>query len=161
MTNRPLKPVLTREQLADFFVEAFPGQDRSFHDFVEIKPGFMRLRHSAKSAMLRPGGIVSGPTQMAFADRAAYAVILAHIGLVPMAVTSNLNMSFLRGVRAEDFYADAWLIKLGRRLATVDVKLWQDDESVVLAQSTVTYAIPDQQAETKKGACNRRPFSPV
>lgn len=139
-----LKPVLTADQLVDFFIKAFPGQDRSAHDFVEIKSGFLRLRNSAEHAMLRPGGIVSGPTQMAVADRAAYAVILAHIGIVPMAVTSNLNMSFLRGVEARDFYADAHLIKLGRRLATVDVRLWQDDESTVLAQSTVTYAIPDQ-----------------
>ena len=101
------------------------------------------MRQRPETSQLRPGGIVSGPTQMALADRIAYAVILAHIGIVPMAVTSNLNMSFLRGVRAETFYADAWLIKLGRRLATVDVKLWQDDESLVLAQSTVTYAIPE------------------
>ncbi|MEP0390775.1 MAG: PaaI family thioesterase [Erythrobacter sp.] len=147
MTIKPKpvpEPVLTADQLIDFFCEAFPGQDRSAHDFVEITPGFLRLRNSAEHAMLRPGGIISGPTQMAVADRAAYAVILAHIGIVPMAVTSNLNMSFLRGVEARDFYADAHLIKLGRRLATVDVRLWQDDESTVLAQSTVTYAIPDQ-----------------
>jgi len=94
--------------------------------------------------MLRPGGIISGPTQMAVADRVAYAVILAHIGIVPMAVTSNLNISFLRGVEARDFFADARLIKLGRRLATVDVHLWQDDPENIAAQSTVTYAIPHQ-----------------
>ncbi|MEM7779934.1 MAG: PaaI family thioesterase [Pseudomonadota bacterium] len=139
-----LKPVLTTDQLADFFVEAFEGQDRSFHDFVELKPGFMRLRHSAEAAMLRPGGIVSGPTQMAFADRAAYAVILAHIGIVPMAVTSNLNMSFLRGLAARDFFADAQIIKLGRRLATIDVRIWQDEPENIAAQSTVTYALPAQ-----------------
>ena len=144
MASNIPEPVLSTSELADFFVEAFPGQDRTFHDFVELKPGFMRLRHSAASAMLRPGGIVSGPTQMAFADRAAYAVILAHIGIVPMAVTSNLNMSFLRGIAARDFYADATLIKLGRRLATVDVRIWQDEVERVCAQSTVTYALPGE-----------------
>lgn len=95
--------------------------------------------------MLRPGGIVSGPTQMAFADRAAYAVILAHIGIVPMAVTSNLNMSFLRGLSSRDFHADAHLIKLGRRLATVDVRIWQDAPDNIAAQSTVTYALPSEE----------------
>ena len=140
-----LTPVLTTEELSEFFVEAFPGQDRSFHDFVELRPGFMRLRHSAEAAMLRPGGIVSGPTQMTFADRAAYAVILAHIGIVPMAVTSNLNMSFLRGLEARDFFADAQIIKLGHRLATVDVRIWQDDAADIAAQSTVTYALPDDK----------------
>lgn len=142
MSSPPLELKLTSEELVAFFMEAFPGQDRSFHDFVELRPGFARLRHSAEAAMLRPGGIVSGPTQMAFADRAAYAVILAHIGIVPMAVTSNLNMSFLRGIAAEDFHADAEIIKLGRRLATVDVRIWQGDPANIAAQSTVTYALP-------------------
>ncbi|MHA7818092.1 MAG: PaaI family thioesterase [Erythrobacter sp.] len=142
MASIDLAPVLTASELAHFFAEAFPGSDRNFHDFVELRPGFMRLRHSARAAMLRPGGIVSGPTQMAFADRAAYAVILAHIGIVPMAVTSNLNMSFLRGIHARDFHADAQIIKLGRRLATVDVRIWQDEPENIAAQSTVTYALP-------------------
>lgn len=79
---------------------------------------------------------------MGLADRAAYAVILAHIGPVAMAVTSNLNMSFLRAVEYKTVMADAELIKLGKRLATVDVRLWQDDPARVLAQATVTYAIP-------------------
>ena len=142
MASDTLTLALTADELADFFLAAFPGQDRSFHDFVELRPGFMRIRHSAEAAMLRPGGIVSGPTQMAFADRAAYAVILAHIGIVPMAVTSNLNMSFLRGVQKQAVFADATLLKLGRKLASVDVRLWQNEESHIVAQSTVTYAIP-------------------
>lgn len=139
-----ITPILAADQLVDFFCEAFPSTDRSAHVFEEIKPGFLRLRQSPDDTMLRPGGIVSGPTQMAVADRAAYAVILAHIGLVPMAVTSNLNISFLRGVKARDFFADAHIIKLGRRLATVDVRLWQDDPDNIAAQSTVTYALPEK-----------------
>ncbi len=142
MTSLKLNLVLSAEQLADFFVEAFPGHDHTTLGFEEIKPGFLRLKQTPETAMLRPGGIVSGPTQMALADRAAYAVILAHIGIVPMAVTSNLNMSFLRGIAAKPFFADAHLIKLGRRLATVDVRIWQDDPAKLAAQSTVTYAIP-------------------
>lgn len=144
MAANDLKVSLSKEELTEFFLDAFPGQGRNFHDFVEIRPGFMRIRHSPEAAMLRPGGIVSGPTQMAFADRAAYAVILAHIGIVPMAVTSNLNMSFLRAIAARDFYADATIIKLGRRLATVDVRIWQDEPQYIAAQSTVTYALPSE-----------------
>lgn len=142
MPSHELKVQVSKEELVEFFLGAFPGQDRNFHDFLEIRPGFMRIRHAAEAAMLRPGGIVSGPTQMAFADRAAYAVILAHIGIVPMAVTSNLNMSFLRAIAARDFHADATIIKLGRRLATVDVRIWQDEPENIGAQSTVTYALP-------------------
>ncbi len=142
MTPSPYKPVLSAKQLAEFFVEAFPGQNHSATEFSRIAPGFLQMKQTPDPTMLRPGGIVSGPTQMALADRVAYAVILAHIGIVPMAVTSNLNMSFLRGLAAEPFFADAHLIKLGRRLATVDVRIWQGEPANIAAQSTVTYAIP-------------------
>ena len=144
MTTSPYKPVLSAQQLSDFFVEAFPGHDHSGTEFTRIEPGFLQMKQTPGDGMLRPGGIVSGPTQMALADRAAYAVILAHIGIVPMAVTSNLNMSFLRGLAAAPFFADAQLIKLGRRLATVDVRIWQGEPSIMAAQSTVTYAIPSE-----------------
>lgn len=139
----PLTPVMAVDELAAFFVAAFPGlADERAAGIVEIAPGRVRLALEPDAGSLRPGGIVSGPTQMALADRAAYAVILAHIGPVAMAVTSNLNISFLRAVEYRTVMADAVLIKLGKRLATVDVRLWQDDETRVLAQATVTYAIP-------------------
>lgn len=133
---------MTADDLSEFFVAAFPGTDRNTHQFERLEPGFTRIRLDPEDAMLRPGRLISGPTQMALADRAAYAVILAHIGPVAMAVTSNLNMSFLRGAAFEPLYADAELIKLGRRLATVDVRIWQQEERNLVAQSTVTYVIP-------------------
>lgn len=130
-------------ELEAFFRRAFPDvPDESHARIVAISPGLVRLELGVGALGLRPGGIVSGPTQMGLADRAAYAVILAHIGPVAMAVTSNLNMSFLRGVEPKAIMADAALLKLGKRLATVDVRLWQESESLVLAQAVVTYAIP-------------------
>jgi len=138
-----LQPVMTIAELAEFFASAFPGTKQAADAGIKaIEPGRVRMAHEPDKASLRPGGIVSGPTQMGLADRAAYAVILAHIGPVAMAVTSNLNMSFLRAVEYRTVMADAELIKLGKRLATVDVRLWQEDPSRVLAQATVTYAIP-------------------
>ena len=138
-----MQPVMTVDALAAFFVDAFPGVATERHaGIVGIEPGRVRLQLVPDDASLRPGGIVSGPTQMGLVDRAAYAVILAHIGPVAMAVTSNLNISFLRAVEYAPVMADAQLIKLGKRLATVDVRLWQDDPARVLAQATVTYAIP-------------------
>lgn len=134
--------VMTPDELSAFFRQAFPGDSGRNFTFERFEPGFLRIKLVPNDTMLRPGNLVSGPTQMALADRAAYAVILAHIGPVAMAVTSNLNMSFLRGVQQEPFFADAALLKLGRRLASVDVRLWQGSEQHIVAQSTVTYAIP-------------------
>lgn len=138
-----MAPVMTVAELEAFFRNAFPDVAEDHHARIDtIEAGRVRLTLPEEALALRPGGIVSGPTQMALADRAAYAVILAHLGPVAMAVTSNLNMSFLRAVEAKAVHADAVLLKLGKRLATVDVRLWQENEGKVLGQATVTYAIP-------------------
>ena len=79
---------------------------------------------------------------MALADVAAYGVVLAHVGPVAMAVTNSLNINFLRACRFEPVTADARLLKLGRRLAAIDVRLWQADEDRPVAQATVSYALP-------------------
>ena len=141
--TRTLQPVMNAEELAAFFAQAFPGQfSEHGHGIERIAPGMVRIELEPDAASLRPGGIVSGPTQMGLADRAAYAVILAHIGPVAMAVTATLTMNFLRAVEYKTVRADAVLLKLGKRLATVDVRLWQDDETHLLAQASVIYAIP-------------------
>lgn len=130
-------------ELAAFFRQAFPAMEADEQaGILSITPGRVRMVLDPREEHLRPGNLVSGPTQMGLADRAAYALILAHIGPVAMAVTSNLNFNFLRGVQYRRLHADARLLKLGRRLATVDVVLWQDEEDNVVAQSTVTYALP-------------------
>lgn len=143
MTQLP-DPVMTAADLSAFFKKAFPhsGEDTHAADRFTISRGFVRIAFDPDEGSLRPGGIVSGPTQMGLADRAAYAVILAHIGPVAMAVTSNLNYSFMRPVAFRQVHADALLLKLGRLLATVDVRLWQDDPANIVGQATVTYAIP-------------------
>ena len=135
---------MTVADMATFFTGAFPARAGGASTTVaEIGPGRALVTLDPDVANLRPGNLVSGPTQMGLADHAAYAVILAHIGPVAMAVTSNLNYSFLRGVQLSRVYAEARILKLGRRLATVDVQLYQDDAARPVGQATVTYALPD------------------
>ena len=138
-----LTPVMTVEALEEFLSGAFPDRPDSRGRVIGVSPGQTISRLTPTDAMLRPGGIVSGPTQMALVDLAAYAVVLAHIGPVAMAVTSTLSISFLRACRHAPLFATATMLKLGRRLATIDVRLWQEgEEDQPIAQSTVTYAIP-------------------
>ena len=138
-----MTPIMSIFDLAAFLNSAFPDSDLArWPQITEVGPGLVRMVLTPAAHNLRPGQLVSGSTQMGLADHAAYAVILAHIGPVAMAVTSNLNMSFLRGAAFAPVIAEAVLLKLGRRLATVDVRLWQDDQSGLVAQATVTYAIP-------------------
>ena len=138
-----MTPVMSVAELEAFFRKAFPDVAEEHHARIDaIEPGRVRLTLPKGALGLRPGGIVSGPTQMGLADRAAYAVILAHIGPIAMAVTSNLNYSFLRAVEARAVHADALLLKLGKRLAVMDVRIWTESPDRLAAQANVTYAIP-------------------
>jgi uncharacterized protein (TIGR00369 family) len=135
---------LSKDELSGVLKNAFPAAIRpSLGELVSIAPGHVRMRLEPNPTLLRPGRIVSGPAIVALADVAAYAVILAHIGAVEMAVTSTLSISFLRACKPETMIADARLLKLGRRLASVDVRVWQGSEAHIVAQATLGYAIPD------------------
>ena len=94
--------------------------------------------------MLRPGGTVSGPTLMALADFAMYVVLLSAIGPVGLAVTTNLNINFLRkGQPGQDVLAEARLLKLGKRLAVGEVNLLSGTSPDPIAHVTSTYSIPN------------------
>jgi uncharacterized protein (TIGR00369 family) len=125
--------------LNDVLAEAFPSDTRV--DIVrDVEPGKVLLVRPFHSSMLRPGGLISGPTLMALADHAAYALILAHVGAELMAVTTSLTMHFLRGAKPADIHAEARFLSLGRRLAVCDIRLWTETPARMAAQATATYA---------------------
>jgi uncharacterized protein (TIGR00369 family) len=109
---------------------------------IEARPGFVRMQMSPGDWALRPGGLVSGPTQMGLVDGVAYVLVAAHCGPLEMAVTTALNMQFLRPCRPGVLTADGALLKLGRRLVNMDVRLWTDEAQRPVAHATVTYALP-------------------
>ena len=91
---------------------------------------------------MRPGGFVSGPTQMALADHIAYAVIFTRLGITPMAFTSNLNIDFLRPLKAEAVHVEGKMIKLGRTLAIIAVEIRSAEGDKISSRATVTYVLP-------------------
>ena len=126
-----------------FLHRAFPEVDREqMPQVVEVEAERALLMLPYASRQLRPGGVISGPTMMSLADTAAYAMILARIGEVALSVTTSLNIHFLRGCKPGDLYAEATMLKLGRRIATVDVLMWTEGRERAAANATVAYAIP-------------------
>lgn len=126
-----------------FLHRAFPEVDREqMPQVLEVEATRALLKLPYASRQLRPGGVISGPTMMSLADTAAYAMILARIGEVALSVTTSLNIHFLRGCKPGDLYAEAILLKLGRRIATVDVLMWTEGRERAAAKATVAYAIP-------------------
>jgi uncharacterized protein (TIGR00369 family) len=132
--------LMTIDELNDFLSTAF-NTDRGY--FVDaLDEECLIARVPAESVQIRPGGTVSGPTMMALADGAAYCQVLAHIGPVALAVTSSLNMTFLRKPEPAGIEAQARFMKLGRKLAVVDVQIRSEGRPELVAQAVVTYAIP-------------------
>jgi acyl-coenzyme A thioesterase PaaI-like protein len=61
---------------------------------------------------------------------------------VALAVTINFNINFLRRPEQRDIIADARIMKLGKRLAVMEVTLLSDGAEDPIAHVTSTYSIP-------------------
>lgn len=115
-------------------------------ELEDINASGVRMRARYSEQFLRPGGTVSGPVMMALADAAMYALVLSKVGLVELAVTTNLSINFLRKPQPGDLMAEARMLKLGKRLAVGEVHLYSDGQSASesVAHVTSTYSIPPQ-----------------
>ena len=134
---------MTAAEIDAFLHRDFPQIDRNGYQVEEVRDRFARVRLPFHDDHLRPGGTVSGPALMALADMATYVVVLAMIGEVPLAVTTSLNINFMRRPRPADVIAEARLLKLGKRLAVGDVAMYSDGEAEMVAHATLTYSIPE------------------
>jgi uncharacterized protein (TIGR00369 family) len=133
----------TEDEIRAFLAREFP---QSKVQIAEVGDRAARVVQPVGYEHLRPGGTVSGPTMMALADVAAYVAILGQIGIVPLAVTTGLTINFLNKPAADrDLLADAQVLKLGKRLVVVDVRIYSADEPALLAQASVTYSIPPRR----------------
>ena len=137
-------PVMTIEAVQAFLERDFPqafGPGRPF-TIEEIGDGFATLRFSPDASHMRPGGTVSGPTQFALADVAAFVAIVSHIGPVALAVTSNMNINFLAKPKPAAILGRARLLRLGKHNAVCEVSVTDLSGKVLLAHATGTYSIP-------------------
>jgi uncharacterized protein (TIGR00369 family) len=136
--------VMTVDELESFLAAEFPQvfNPESGLLIEAVWDGGCRVRQAFHELSIRPGGTISGPTMMALADFAMYVAVLAGIGPVPLAVTINLNINFLRKPAQRDLLAEARLLRLGRRLATGEVTISSDGEELPVAHVTSTYSIP-------------------
>jgi uncharacterized protein (TIGR00369 family) len=136
---------MTVAELEQFISEVFP-QSQGHSHITHLSEDRLELRMPYREAMLRPGGTISGPALMTLADTGAYYLILANLGRVALAVTTSLNINFMRKPQPEDVLAVARMLKLGRQLAVVEVSMRSASSSALVAQATVTYSIPPAKA---------------
>ncbi len=132
--------MISKEQMAEFLKAEFP-QTKCTVEQVGARGA--TVRHEIGFEELRPGGTVSGPVLMAVADVALYVAILGEIGLVPLAVTTSLNINFLRKPSPErDVIGKCSLLKMGKSLVVGEVSLYSEGSEDPVAHVVGTYSIP-------------------
>ncbi|HWP27650.1 MAG TPA: PaaI family thioesterase [Xanthobacteraceae bacterium] len=108
----------------------------------EVWHGGARVRRRFQINLVRPGGTLSGAAMMELADFAMYVGLLASIGWVPLAVTTQLSINFLRKPAQRDLLAEVRLMKLGKRLSVGEIKIRSEGNEELVAHATATYSIP-------------------
>ncbi len=95
---------------------------------------------------LRPGNTISGPTMMTLADFALYVAILGEIGIVGLAVTTNMNINFLRKPEAnKDLIGECRLLKVGKSIIYGEVLVYSAGVDEPVAHITGSYSIPPKR----------------
>lgn len=132
--------ILNATELQNILIAAFPGNEVPL--VREVNADTVLVCQPISDLHGRPGGTLSGPTMMRLADTSAWVAILAQIGPVLLAVTTSLHIDFLRKPQLADLMARARVLKLGRKLAVVDVELFSKGSTDLVAKAQVTYSLP-------------------
>lgn len=133
---------VSADEMNVFFRENFKGDRGTLPDIITAQPDHIIMQAKMDESNRRPPNFINGPTQMMLADHCAYCVIFTRLGITPMAVTSNLNIDFLRPCLGENVIVEGRMIKLGRSLAVVSVEMRGDASKKLASRATVTYALP-------------------
>jgi uncharacterized protein (TIGR00369 family) len=143
----------TLDELRAYLVEIFPQiWARGDYSIEEVGQMSATVRLNYHPDHLRPGGTILGPSMFALSDLALYVAILHEIGVVKLAVTTNVSINFLRRPEPKDLIGRAKLMKLGRRLAVGEVGLYSPGEAEMVAHETGTYLIPVGGTEQRSAA---------
>jgi uncharacterized protein (TIGR00369 family) len=140
-------PKLPRKELEELLRGEFPEMFNpgSGYAVEDVWSGGCLVRRHFERRSLRPGGTLSGATMMSLADFAMYVAVLAAIGWVPLAVTTNLTINFLKKPAPRDLLAEVRLIKLGKRLAVGEIGIRSEGDEELVAHATSTYSIPPER----------------
>jgi uncharacterized protein (TIGR00369 family) len=144
-----LQIALSAQQLNDFISEVYPQMMDQFpgYECTLVEPGHVIVQMTTDGRHIRAGGTISGPTLFALADMGGYACVLSHVGREALAVTTNLNINFMRKAEPGLLLADCRILKLGKRLMVFEASIVTNKSSAVIAHATGTYAIPPNRTE--------------
>ncbi len=132
----------TQQEILQFLTQFFP-QSLAQCDIESVTEKSASLLWRVSENDLRPGNTISGPTMMALADFAMYVAIMGEIGIVGLAVTTNMNINFLRKPSgSQNLRGMCKLMKVGKALIVAEVWIYSVDLDDPVAHVTGTYSIP-------------------
>ena len=139
MTPDRMSPADVDRLVAQGFPAAYGGGYRC----EELGEGWATARWTYDPDTLRPGGYISGPTLFGLADLAFWFATFTVLGPAPMAVTSDLSISFLRPALGSDVLGRAELLRVGKTRIYGEVRLWVDGAADrLVAHATGSYSPP-------------------
>ena len=118
------------------------GTEKPF-DVLSLDRGSVALRARPGASDVRPGGTLAGPFLFGLADLAIYAAVMSEVGEVPLAVTTDATIHFLRLPRVEPLVVRARVLKPGKRLVIAEATLEHESETnAPVAHAVMTYSVP-------------------
>lgn len=119
---------LTPEAIDEAVNAAFPGATLASGGCVEVGSTHAVVQRPVDVAAARPGGFVPGPVQFGIADAALWYLVFGVLDRIElMALTSDLDITFLRPASGDVIWARADLLSAGSRKIVGSVKVWCDD----------------------------------
>lgn len=111
-------------------------------EVVRLDADEVRVRMPFRPAFARPGGTVSGPALMALADVVMYGIVTAAYGWTPMALTTNISISFLNRPPPATLLGIGTALRAGRSMAFCEVEIRAEADDSLVAHVTGAYALP-------------------
>ncbi len=142
---------ITADEFRQVLREGMPSGSAMPFEVLTLERGRAVLKMPAGARDLRPGGTVAGPLLFAFADLAVYAAVMTVLGKVPLAVTTDATVHFLRRPAAGVLVARARLLKEGKRLVVGDVEIAPEGaEDAPVVHAVMTYSVPPSEDQTRR-----------
>ena len=136
----PAAEGVTTDSVGAYVAEQWP--DAPPARCLEVSGRHALVAMDVAPASIRPGGIISGPTQFGIADLALWYAVFGAVGLEAMALTSELSIRFLRPAMGTALMARADLHSVGSRTVVGTVVIWTDDHSKPASVCQGSYVLP-------------------
>jgi uncharacterized protein (TIGR00369 family) len=139
-------PLISAGELSGLIRTGLPHLAGMGVEVETVEHGRVRVRLPFDPLFIRPGGTIAGSVLMALADLAMYGAVLSVAGPVALALTSSLNIQFLRRPPQAELAAEARLLKVGRSLVFGEIRVYSASAEEPVAFATCSYSLPPKRS---------------